>query len=63
MYTYYLLIMKGKKTPIITCTYSRDGKYIAGAGIDGSIAMWKGDGPFVSDHVYTCTCSYILIII
>ena len=55
--------MKGKKTPIITCTYSRDGKYIAGAGMDGSIAMWKGDGPFVSDHVYTCTCSYILIII
>ncbi|XP_019859155.1 PREDICTED: WD repeat-containing protein 70-like [Amphimedon queenslandica] len=38
---------QGKKTPIITCTYSRDGKYIAGAGVDGSIAMWKGDGPYV----------------
>ena len=43
-----VIILIGKKTPILTCCYSKDGKYVAGAQGDGSIALWKGDGPYVS---------------
>lgn len=45
---YIVIILIGKKTPILTCCYSKDGKYVAGAQGDGSIALWKGDGPYVS---------------
>jgi WD40 repeat protein len=35
---------QGKKSPLTTCTYSKDGKYIAGAQLDGSILLWKTVG-------------------
>lgn len=39
----------GKKSAVTTCTFSRDGKYIGAAQLDGSIVMWKSDGPYVSN--------------
>ena len=32
-----------------TCTFTRDGKLIAGAMVDGSIQLWKSAGPYVSE--------------
>ena len=38
---------QGRKSAVTTCTFSRDGKLIAGAMADGSIQLWKSSGPFV----------------
>ena len=37
----------GRKTAVTTCAFTKDGKLIAGAMIDGSIQLWKSTGPFV----------------
>ena len=39
---------QGRKSAISTCTFSRDGKMIAAGLVDGSIQLWKSNGPFVS---------------
>ena len=39
---------QGRKSAISTCSFSRDGKMIAAGLVDGSIQLWKSNGPFVS---------------
>jgi WD40 repeat protein len=38
---------QGRKTAVTTCCFSRDGKLVAGAGLDGSIQIWNAKGPLV----------------
>ena len=40
----------GRKTAVTTCAFTKDGKLIAGAMIDGSIQLWKSTGPYVCQH-------------
>ena len=42
-----------------TCTFTKDGKLIAGAMQDGSIQLWKSAGPYVSVHVAKLNAKFI----
>ena len=52
----------GRKAAVTTCTFSRDGKLIAGAMVDGSIQLWNSSGPYVCQksrvHMYTVYDTY-----
>ncbi len=50
---YHIFLSTGRKTAVTTCTFTKDGKLIAGAMMDGSIQLWNSAGPYVSEtHVY-----------
>ena len=38
---------QGRRSAVTTCAFSRDGKMIAAGLADGSIQLWKSNGPFV----------------
>ena len=44
-------LLLGRRSAVSTCTFSKDGKLIAGAMIDGSIQLWKSKGPYVSENL------------
>eukprot|EP00808_Paulinella_micropora_P017968 g9429.t1 len=37
----------GKRAGVTACTYSRNGRWVAGAGVDGSIQVWDMRGKFL----------------
>jgi WD40 repeat protein len=38
---------QGRRIPVNTCCFTRDGQYFAGACQDGSIHLWKSNGPYI----------------
>lgn len=61
------LFFSGKKSAVSACAYSKDGKYLAGAQTDGTIGLWKAEGPYVG-YLYnyakllTLALAYAIII-
>ncbi|KAH9996559.1 WD40-repeat-containing domain protein [Russula vinacea] len=44
---------RGARTKVTTCGYSPDGRYIAGACLDGSLHLWKTNSNFVRPDITT----------
>ncbi|KAH9964442.1 WD40-repeat-containing domain protein [Russula dissimulans] len=44
---------RGARTKVTTCGYSPDGRYIAGACLDGTLHLWKTNSNFVRPDVTT----------
>ena len=43
-----MIVLSGRRSAVSTCAFTKDGKFIAGAMLDGSIQLWKSAGPYVS---------------
>ena len=52
---------QGRKSAVSTCAFSRDGKMIAAGLVDGSIQLWKSNGPFVSVCLCVCVCECVSV--
>jgi WD40 repeat protein len=44
---------RGARTKVTTCGYSPDGRYIAGACLDGTLHLWKTNSNFVRPDITT----------
>ena len=57
-----MIVLSGRRSAVSTCAFTKDGKFIAGAMLDGSIQLWKSAGPYVSHRNinFKGTCGIVL---